>query len=80
MCLIIRHAISNRCTIFAFYCTLILRLLKNLWTIPIVKTFFVLPGNKNYTKIYIQLDVHTYILCTGIVLVCLFYAIDVTND
>ena len=65
---------------FTFYSTMILRLLNNLWTIPIVKTFFVLPGHKNYTKIYTQLDVHTYLLCTGVVLVCLFYAIDVTND
>jgi len=29
---------------------------------------------------YTQLDVHTYILCTGFVLVCLFYTVDVTND
>jgi len=80
MCLMIRHAISNRCTIFAFYSTMILRLLNNLWTIPIVKTFFVLPSHKNYTKISTQLDVHTNLLCTGIVLVCLFYAIDVTKN
>jgi len=65
---------------FTFYSTMILRLLKNLWTIHIVKTFFVLPSQSNYKNLYTELDVHTYLLCTGNLLVCLFYATDVTND